>query len=247
MQAIHDLGDYADFLRELEEHGILFAVIGGCAVGGYARLMGETVLSGDLDIYLPQESLNDLLAWLRRRGAEIRKRPRPRSVPVAVFFWDGKEVNALSSSQALPAPQIVARTAREFVLSKHGGVVVPVADPFDLLANKLAVAREKDRPHIEILRRFCEEEAVAALSQEQGRQRLLPARRLLEVLNRTTLTSELAERLIERAAEPIDYRFLISKVPLERQARRLLDQAPELPELHAELSAIFASRKFERG
>jgi len=46
------------------------------------------------------------------------ERARPRSVPVVVLFWDGKEVNVLTSSQGLPAPPIVARTARELVLSR---------------------------------------------------------------------------------------------------------------------------------
>ncbi|MCP4662824.1 MAG: hypothetical protein GY856_46115 [bacterium] len=123
-----------------------------------------------------------------------------------------------------------ARTAREFTLSEHDGLVVPLADPFDLLANKIAIGREKDRPHIELLRQFCEEEVVEAFAREEGRQRLMPARRLLEIVSRRTLPEELADRLIELAERPIDFRFLMSKVPAQRQVRRLLGRLPDRPE-----------------
>jgi hypothetical protein len=33
-----------------------------------------------------------------------------------------------------------------------------IADPFDLLRNKVSVNRPKDQPHIAILRRFLDEE-----------------------------------------------------------------------------------------
>lgn len=52
------------------------------------------------------------------------------------------------------------RDAREIQLDQEGVLLVPVADPFDLLRNKLAVARDKDLVHLDILKRFLEEEAV---------------------------------------------------------------------------------------
>lgn len=244
--AAHDLGDFADFLRKLSAEGFDFAVIGGCAVSAYARLLGVELLSVDLDLYVSPATLTELLDWAPRIGARIVKRPRPRNIPVAFLESDGLEINLLTSSSGLPAPEIVMRTARQITLAAHGDLDVPLADPFDLLRNKLAVARDKDLPHIEILRRFVEEEVVAAFSGEESpRARLSPARRLLEVLRVDALPEPLADRLIRSARAPADFRFLVHRVPSERQARRLLDSLDERhQELRPELEAILAKRRF---
>ena len=44
------IDDYLDLFGLLAGLGIEFVVIGGCAVGAYARLLGEQVLSADLDL-----------------------------------------------------------------------------------------------------------------------------------------------------------------------------------------------------
>ncbi len=246
-QAAHDLGDFAEFLRQLDTAGFEFVVIGGCAVVAYASLLGDEFFSVDLDIYASQQTLLEILDWAPGRGVRIIKRPRPRNIPVAFLETaDGKEINILTSSTGLPRPEIATRTARQFTLSAHRDLEVPVADPFDLLRNKLAVARDKDLPHIEILRRFVEEEAIAAFSgEERPRARLAPAQRLLEVLERKVLPQALADRLIEHAATPADFRFLIHRVPAERQAKRLLAALGERRrELRPELEAILAKRRF---
>ncbi len=244
----HDLGDFADFLRQLTEEGFEFTVIGGMAVSSYARLLGDEVLSVDLDIYVTQETLVEFLDWAPSHDIRIVKRPQPRNIPVAFLEVAAKEVNALTAADSLPPPGVVARTARRFTLSAHGNLEVPLADPFDLLGNKLAVARDKDRPHIEILRRYVEEEVVLAFSEEEEpRARLAPARRLLEVLKRNSLPEPLADRLIELARTPVDYRFLIHRVPTVKQARRLLGEAEgRNEELVAQLEAILAKRRFEQ-
>ncbi len=185
-QAAHRLADFTDFLRLLDKEGFQYTVIGGCAVTVYAKMIDIDLFSIDLDIYVTQETLHDLLNWAPRQGIPVVKRPQPRSIPVAFFDVDGKEVNALTLSHGLPAPDVVARTARPFPLAE--GLEVPLADPFDLLRNKLEVLRDKDRPHIEILRRFVEIEAVAAFSGERKpRARLVP-------------TPAQAERLMARVA-----------------------------------------------
>lgn len=244
-EALHDLKDFAGFLEQLDAAGIEFAVIGGCAVGAYAHLNDETVLSGDLDIFVTGHALGQLLQWAPRHGIEVHKRPQPRSVPVAVLYWDGKEINALTASSGLPEPEIVVRTAREFRLREHGDFAIPVADPFDLLVNKLAVARDKDLPHIEVLKRFLEEEVVMDFDEEVGRKRLRAARRYLDALERQTLPAELAERLIPLARLPSDHRFLISTVPTEHQARRVLERVRGDSALHDELREILGSRSFD--
>ncbi|MEE8523338.1 MAG: hypothetical protein V3T72_05360 [Thermoanaerobaculia bacterium] len=244
-QAAHDLGDFADFLRLLIEDGFDFAVIGGCAVSAYADLIAVELLSVDLDIFVTQSSLTELLAWAPAHGIRVVKRPRPRNIPVAFLETpDGKEINALTSSIGLPKPEIVHRTARRFVLSAHGDLEVPLADPFDLLANKLAVARDKDRPHIEILRRFVEAEAVEAFVREEDpRARLVPARRLLEASGSNTLPEALAGRLIELAKTPADYRFLVGRVPTAEQAAGLVEKCEA--SIRPQLAPILASRRFE--
>jgi hypothetical protein len=249
-QATHDLGDFAEFLRTLNTEGFEFVVIGGCAVVAYASLLGDELFSVDLDIYVTQATLVEILEWAPGQGLRIVKRPQPRSIPVAFLeSADGKEINILTSATALPRPEIVTRTARQFFLSAHGDLDVPVADPFDLLANKLGVARDKDLPHIEILRRFVEEEAVTAFSEEESpRARLEPARRLLEVLKDQTLPAALADRLIELARTAPDFRFLIHRVPTERQAKRLLAAADKHQEaLRPSLESILVKRRFWSG
>lgn len=244
-QAARTVEDFAGLLAQLGEEGIPFAVIGGCAVAAYAHLRGEAVTSVDLDIYLSQQALQDFLSWAPHHGIQVVKRPRPRHLKVAVLEWDGKEVNALSETSGLPAPDVVARTAREIVLSRHGDVVVPIADPFDLLANKLAVNREKDRPHVEILLRFLEEEVVEAfVEEEKPRQRIAPAARLLDVLGQPALSRRLAERLLPLARLPADFRFLLSRAPDQGFAEEVLSRAPEDRALRAELEEILSRRRF---
>lgn len=246
-QTPHDLGDFAEFLRQLEEEGFEYAVIGGMAVAAYAHLIGEAVLSVDLDILVTQGTLADLLEWAPRRGIRVIKRPKPRNIPVAFLETDGKEVNVLTSSDGLRDPEVVTRAARPFSLRDHGDVEVPVADPFDLLANKLAVARDKDRPHAAILRRFVEEEVAAAFHDEtKPRARLAPARRLLEVLDSRALPQDLASRLVELARTPVDFRFLANHVPTRDQASRLLERVEQREEeLARQLESIVARRRFQ--
>lgn len=242
-QETHDLGEFAGFLRCLEDNGFELAVIGGMAVSVYGRLIGEPMESVDLDICVTSETLWDVVAWAPRQGFRVVKRPRPRNIQVAFLDYEGKEVNVLSGSSGLPPAEVVIRTARIFTLAEHD-LEVPVADPFDLLANKLAVRRDKDLPHIDILRRFVEEEAVLAFDEEtRPRARLAPIRRLIDVLGRKTLPAKLAERLVPLARTPVDFRFLVSRVPNREMARRLLEAASD-GELREQLETILASRDF---
>ncbi|MBI4602383.1 MAG: hypothetical protein HY721_10535, partial [Planctomycetes bacterium] len=174
------IDDYAGFLRGLADAGFDFLVIGGIAVGGYLRLQGQELFSGDLDLYTTQETLDEILSWAPAHGARVLKRPQPRSIPTAFLEWDGKEVNVLTHSFGLPPAAKATQFARIFTLTKHGGLEVLLADPYDLLVNKLHVNRPKDQPHIELLRRFIEEECVGAFANEdRPRARLEPSRRLL--------------------------------------------------------------------
>jgi hypothetical protein len=129
-----DLKAFVELLRRLDEYGIPFAVIGGMAVGAYARLRGETLFSAELDIVTTEATLQELIEAAPVLSLDVVSRPQPRSVPVAVMKWRGLEVNVLTASRGLPDPEFVVRGAREFQVDDPP-VVIPIADPLDLLGN----------------------------------------------------------------------------------------------------------------
>ena len=220
------IDDYVDLFGVLAGLGIEFVVIGGCAVGAYARLLGEQVLSADLDLLVTWRSLESVVADAGAIGVHVQKMPQPRTVPVALLEWRGREINLLTGSSGLPPPDVAARAAREFRLGGGADLAVLIADPFDLLRNKLSVNRPKDQPHIAILRRFLDEEAVSGLAQErEPRARINAAERLLEVLGAQTLEENLANRLVPLATTPADFRFLAHRAPVDL-LRALRDRAP---------------------
>ncbi|MBI2900094.1 MAG: hypothetical protein HYY17_07905 [Planctomycetes bacterium] len=230
---------------QLQAEGFECGVIGGCAVGAYGRLQGESVLSGDLDLYSSAETLNALLLWAPQHGLIVRKRPQPRSIPTAFIEWEGLEVNVLTRTDGLPPPEQALQTAREFRLKSQPDVAILVIDPFDLLRNKLAVNRPKDRPHIAILRRFIEEEVVAGFENGSSpRDRIAPARRFLSVLDARALPAELAARLIPLAKTPAEFRFLVDTVPSRDDVEAVLERTPE--ETREELREILKRRRFRK-
>lgn len=221
--SLHTLRDFIGFLSGLQDQGLEYSVIGGMAVGAYAALINQESMSRDLDIVTTGETLNAALDWAAAQGMAIRKRPQPRTIPVAFLEWEGHEINILTGSLGLPEPEAVFRAARYFHLQPE--LAVPVADPFDLLRNKLRVNRPKDQPHIAILLDFVTEEAITAFERETDpRKRLAPARELLRVTGAPLLTPELAAALLERASTRADYNFLVMKSP---SAEPVLARAPE--------------------
>ena len=236
-EAAQDLRSYRQFLADLEDAGHDYVVIGGCAVAAYARQLDIELFSADLDLYASEKALREILDWARSRdGLRIAKRPKPRAVPVAVLYWNELEVNVLTGSSGLPDVRLVADHAREVEIDE---LLVPVADPFDLLANKLAVKREKDLPHIEVLRRFVEAEIVTAFESETNRRRrLAPARRYLELLGLKRLPPELAGDLLTRSRYGSDLRFLASTAPTSMGSEILKAAAALDPALIAEIQSI---------
>jgi hypothetical protein len=231
-------------LQLLYRRGTDYVVIGGCAVGAYAQLQGEAVFSADLDIMTTSKALHELLTWAPHQGVEVVKVPQPRSIPVAVLQWRKLEVNVLTGAPGLPGFGLVARMAREFELQEHG-IVVPIADPLDLLANKLVAGRDKDRAHIVIIRSFVEAEIVSAFEVETGRQRVMLARRYLEVLGVEQLEEALAERLLPLAKHPVDFRFLAGCVPTRRQAEVVVDRARVHDTDPDDVQLIVSTRTFD--
>jgi hypothetical protein len=239
------LTDFGVLLGLLNDQGFPYVVIGGCAVGAYAELLGGKVPSRDLDLYTDHRTLDTVLSWAPKNGLRVLKRPQPRSPPVALLDWQGLEINIVIDSFGLPDPSVALRVARVFQLSKHGGLEVMVADALDILRNKLAINRPKDRPHIEILREFVENEAVEAFEKETSpRARILPARQYMDVIGSRTLPEGLAARLIPLARTRVEFRFLIGTVPTEADARAALERARAAREDTTDLDAILAARRF---
>ncbi len=219
------LQDFAGFLAALNGVGAEYVVIGGCAVSAYARLMGEQSASDDLDLYMRSADLWELLDSKRWRDVRIVKVPEPRSLPVALLEWRSEEIYILTMSSGLPRAEEAIARAREFVLEPEG-VTALVADPFHLLANKMSVRREKDVPHIDILRRFVERECVEAFrSEESLRDRIAPAKRLVEVLGRRDLPAGVFEALLPLARMPGDFLFLAHRALDRPSANRVVERA----------------------
>lgn len=238
------LGDYLDLFEALGGLGVEFVVIGGCAVGAYARLLGEAVFSRDLDLFVTQRALEAVVADGAAIGVRVDKLPSPRSVPVALLDWRGREVNLITATEGLSPPDVEARVAREFVVGTGRDLTVLIADPFDLLRNKLAVNRAKDQPHVALLRRFIDEEVVNAFIEEQEpRARIGPAERLLEVLRAQTLEETLAARLVPLARQPADYRFLAHRAPTHSMLRELVSRSPS-DDVRVTIERIARSRGF---
>lgn len=241
-EATHDLNAFGALLQRIEAAGFTVAVVGGCAVGAYAHLCGVANLSADLDLCLAPRDLNDFIAWALSEGLKLEQRPVPRAIQVAMFSWNGISVDVLLEVEAMPPAPLVFSRAREFTLSSSGATVL-VADPFDLLANKLAVRRDKDLPHIDILRRFVDEEIVTCFAEEtSGRRRIEPARRLLEVLQTSLLPAELIERMWPHARDALGRRFLASTCPDLIRARSLVAEAETEAERQV-LEQILARRQ----
>ncbi|MBN2194198.1 MAG: hypothetical protein JW751_15385 [Polyangiaceae bacterium] len=241
MSPLRTIEDFVEILRALDDAGFAYTVIGGCAVGAYARRCGLTVVSADLDLYVPAAALQELLAWLEASGAKVMERPQARSVPVAVVEWRGEELNLLTASQGLPAPERVLDAARVFELADRG-VAIHLADPFDLLANKLSVRRPKDEAHIEALQQFVEQEIASEFGGPgSGRSRLAGARRLLEVLGGATLPEALTDRLLPLANDAATRRFLVAHAPLPAQVHRVVATTVGGPE-HDLLQRIAKAR-----
>ncbi len=214
---------FVELFEKIADVGLSCIVIGGCAVGVYARRVGETVFSQDLDLFMSEPGLEALLEASGLLGVEIQ-RPQARSLPVAVLRWRGLEINVLTSTPGMPPADVAMRSAREMALGR--GPTVLIADPCDLLRNKLSVNREKDAPHIDILRRFLAEEAIFGFAHEtEARARIAPAERLLAVLGTRTLDEALGRRLVALARAPSDFRFLAHRLPTRALVADLLARA----------------------
>ncbi len=69
-----------------------------------------------------------------------------------------------------------------------------------------------------------------------------------EFLGAKVLPAALADRLIDLSETPVDYRFLIGRVPTREQAIQIMARIQEREEeLSRELASILGTRRFDDG
>ena len=159
--------DPVEILRVLTEHGVRFVVIGGVA----ARLRGAPLLTQELDVTPDDEPSNlvALAAALRQLEARLRVSDDPGELPFPV------EPEMLAAARSwtlstragdldlilLPAgtrgyPDLV-RGASPVRVANDPPLSVPVASLDDVIRNKEATGRDKDRAALPLLRKTAEE------------------------------------------------------------------------------------------
>ncbi len=241
-QAAPALEDYLGLFEALAAAGIEFVVIGEHAVAAYARLLGETVAPGELEVLVTRSALEILVADAGVVDARLRSRSAAGRLPTAALVWNDYPITLTTATDGMPTPDVVSRAAREFLLGSPDSIPVLLADPCDLLRNKLCANRPADKPQVSLLRRFLEEEAVLNFEREQEpRARIVPAERLLEVLETGTLDAGLAARLVPLARTPADFRFLAHRAPTPELVTQLLQHAPA--EIRPIVEAIAKNRR----
>ena len=80
------LEDFSAALDWIKAEGFEVVVIGGMAVGKYATVAGQAVLSGDLDLLATTEQQMMMARQaVKVPGVRVEKLPQPRSAPVSVL------------------------------------------------------------------------------------------------------------------------------------------------------------------
>ena len=230
------LADFRAVLEWVQAQGVDATVIGGVAVGAYAANVGAVVFSADLDLLTTPEQQDRLAqASAMEPRLEVVKRPQARHLPILVMRWDGLEADVLTQSAGLPEPTVAFSRA----WSIEG---VWVADPLDLLSNKLAVHRDKDVEHIRILRSLSEGFCLFFLESRPGRQAIEYLQRWARVEGWSSIPEDLFVELRGGAARssPEARRYLVSKAGSRAQALAVSELAPA--QEREALAAIVAAR-----
>src|SRR5688572_20869949 len=157
----HDLKHFVPLLEQLGEAAIEYVVIGGCAVGLYAHLLGEAAPSTELELYVSNSALEELATWAEGAKLAVEKPRRGKGSRPGNWRWQGVAVHALTTSPGLPPIVAALRSCREFSL-EDTALPVYVADPFDVLANELRRQRGGDTDYAGFVTRYLELEVREA-------------------------------------------------------------------------------------
>jgi len=140
--------DFEELLRLLEEHGVEYMIVGGYAVAYH----GHPRFTKDIDVFFQMSEDN----VGRLRQALVAFGFREEDLPLEAFMTAGNvltfgvvptrvdlvnEIDGVSYEEARP----------NVVRGKYGGVEVPFIGFDDLIRNKKATPRAKDKGDIEEL------------------------------------------------------------------------------------------------
>ncbi|MBV1858417.1 MAG: hypothetical protein KUG77_08390 [Nannocystaceae bacterium] len=217
------LKDFTEVLRWVDQHELDVTVIGGLAVGAFAASQGISLFSGDLDLLVtPQEQARFTRLAETDPRVEVAKRVEPRSLRVLVLRWGELEVDVLTNSDGLPSPD----DARARAWTVQG---MQIADPVDLLCIKLSMMREKDVPHIAILREVCDGFAHSFFRSRNGRDAIEFLERWAQAERWETLPVELFESLLKISTDssPAGRKYLARRAPSRAYADNVVAAAPE--------------------
>jgi hypothetical protein len=233
------LEDFDEVLEWIKENGFQVAIIGGMAVGAFLPTAASPVMSGDLDLLTtPEEQQRVLRCAVRTPGVVVKKRPQPRTLGVLVLQWGGLEVDVLTRSSGLKSTEEAIQRAWPNIAP------LPIADPVDLLGIKLAINREKDEPHIVILRDICRSLALTFFADKSGRDSFEFLERWRKQEEWNCLPPDLVSELcLVTAGDLAKVRYLLRLAPSKAAALVLVDAAPA--GAHAGLKKIL-SRRFPR-
>jgi hypothetical protein len=171
-------------------------------------------------------ALEEVAIWAEGAKLAVEKPRRAKGSRPTSWRWQGVAVHALTTGPGLPPIGAALRSCREFSLEDTARPVY-VADPFDVLANELRRQRGGDADYAGFVTRYLELEVREAFEAGPSpRERLAPARRLMEVLGRPELPERLAVDLIALADVPVLRRFLAKRIDLSL-FQPLLDRAAD--------------------
>jgi hypothetical protein len=240
------LDDFVEFLALVSAAGIPFSIIGGCAVGVYARKLGQTIFSNDVDLCTTVDNLNQIIQLARANTPllTVAKLPQPRGIQVAVLHWDHSlEINVLTGSEGLPPVDVLLERSSEYKLPSRQELSLKIADPCHLLTNKRRINRAKDAPHIPILEQFIRVRAISEFRNPVNtpRDKINFVRDYLESTRQPSLSDEDASHLIPHINDPSLRAYLMSVVSSDGLAAQLA-QSADHPNEANRLWTIYKSR-----
>ncbi len=143
--------DHLDLLRAFIDAEVRFLVVGAHAVGYHA----EPRATGDLDVWIEpspdnsQRTFRALVAF----GAPLHELSADDLATPGIVFQMGLPPNRIDVLTAIDGVDFPAAWARR-CQAHVGGLRVPVIGLDELLENKRAAGRPKDRADLDLLERF---------------------------------------------------------------------------------------------
>lgn len=135
-----------DASSAVEEAGLAFAVIGGCARNAYAE--ARATKDVDFVVEVDERRYPDLVAALARRGftCATEVADGTHAVPDLALYRDpeGRRVDILFAHTELERAALARSESRE----PYAGVRLAVVSPEDLIVYKLVADRPQDRADI---------------------------------------------------------------------------------------------------